>query len=78
MLVTSCRQKDTVMTRRVVLITDCNLHLGPDLARKLAARDHDLILGDPLPGLVGEVEALGADVVALIGTSDIVLGEGDR
>jgi 3-oxoacyl-[acyl-carrier protein] reductase len=25
---------------------------------------HDLILGDPLPGLVGEVEALGADVLA--------------
>lgn len=62
------------MTRRVALITDCNLHLGPDLARKLAARDHDLILGDPLPGLVAEVEALGVHVVAVEGCEDLVDG----
>ncbi len=62
------------MARRVALITDTNLHLGPDLARILARREHDLVLGDPLPGLVGEVEALGADVVALDGMMD--LGDG--
>ena len=62
------------MGRRVALITDCKLHLGPDLARILAAREHDLVLGDPLPGLVDEVEALGADAVALDGMED--LGEG--
>jgi|TARA_B100000959_G_scaffold174677_1_gene182922 3-oxoacyl-[acyl-carrier protein] reductase len=60
--------------RRVALITDTNLHLGPDLARALAEREHDLILGDPLPGLVEEVEALGAKIVALNGMAD--LGDG--
>jgi NAD(P)-dependent dehydrogenase (short-subunit alcohol dehydrogenase family) len=60
--------------RRVALITDTSLHLGPDLARILAKRDHDLILGNPLPGLVAEVEALGASVVALDGMED--LGDG--
>lgn len=62
------------MARRVALITDTNLHLGPDLARVLASREHDLVLGDPLPGLVDEVRALGADVVALDGMMD--LGDG--
>ena len=62
------------MSRRVALITDTNLHLGPDLARTLARREHDLILGDPLPGLVEEVEALGANVVSLDGMAD--LGDG--
>ncbi len=62
------------MRRRVALITDTNLHLGPDLARALAEREHDLILGDPLPGLVEEVEALGAKIVALDGMAN--LGDG--
>ncbi|MBT3533154.1 MAG: SDR family oxidoreductase [Rhodospirillaceae bacterium] len=62
------------MSRRVALITDTSLHLGPDLARILAKRDHDLVLGNPLPGLVEEVEALGANVVALDGMED--LGDG--
>ena len=62
------------MSRRVALITDANLHLGPDLARTLAGRGHDLVLGDPLPGLVDEVEALGATVVSLTGMAD--LGDG--
>ncbi|NQV60270.1 MAG: SDR family NAD(P)-dependent oxidoreductase, partial [Alphaproteobacteria bacterium] len=62
------------MSRRVALITDANLHLGPDLARILAARQHDLVLGDPRPGLVAEVEAMGAAVVSLTGMDD--LGDG--
>jgi NAD(P)-dependent dehydrogenase (short-subunit alcohol dehydrogenase family) len=62
------------VSRRVALITDTSLHLGPDLARILAKRDHDLVLGNPLPGLVEEVEALGANVVALDGMED--LGDG--
>ena len=62
------------MSRRVALITDANLHLGPDLARSLAGRAHDLVLGDPLPGLVEEVEAMGAAVVSLTGVED--LGDG--
>ena len=55
------------MSRRAALITDSNLHLGRDLARVLTKRSHDLILRDPLPGLVEEVEALGVDVLAMDG-----------
>jgi NAD(P)-dependent dehydrogenase (short-subunit alcohol dehydrogenase family) len=62
------------MERRVALITDTSLHLGPDLARILAKRDHDLILGDPLPGLVEEVEALGANVISLSDMGDLADG----
>jgi hypothetical protein len=52
------------VSRRVALITDSTLHLRPDHARIMVKRGHDLILGDPLPGLVREVEALGANVLA--------------
>ena len=62
------------MSRRVALITDTNLHLGPDLARILAKREHDLILGDPSSGLVEEIEALGANVVSLSGLGDLADG----
>lgn len=50
------------MSRRIALITDANMHLGPDLARELARRDHDLVLGDPSTGLVPELEGIGSDV----------------
>jgi NAD(P)-dependent dehydrogenase (short-subunit alcohol dehydrogenase family) len=62
------------MSRRVALITDTSLHLGPDLARIMAKRDHHLVLGDPLPGLVEEVEALGANVVSLNDMGDLAYG----
>ena len=62
------------MSRRAALITDSNLHLGRDLARVLAKRSHDLILRDPLPGLVEEVEALGVDVLAMDGMANLADG----
>lgn len=62
------------MSRRVALITDTSLHLGPELARIMAKRDHDLILGGPLPGLVEEVEAMGASVVSLSDMGDLADG----
>ena len=36
------------MTKRVAIVADANTHLGPDLARILAERGHDLVLGDPI------------------------------
>ena len=42
------------MSRRVAIIADANTHLGPDLARTLAAREHDLVLSEPAEGLVEE------------------------
>lgn len=59
------------MTRRVALITDANTHLGPDLARELARRGHDLVVGEPADGLVAELEQLGAVVEAVGGVADL-------
>jgi 3-oxoacyl-[acyl-carrier protein] reductase len=65
---------EITVDRRVALITDTKLHLGPDLARILAKRGHDLVLGDPQPGLIEEVQALGANVVSLRDMGDLADG----
>lgn len=57
--------------RRVALVAAAGFYVGPDLARLLAARDHDLVLGDPKPELVAELEAAGANVVAVEDTWDL-------
>jgi 3-oxoacyl-[acyl-carrier protein] reductase len=59
------------LTRRVSLITDANTHLGPDLARVLAERRHDLVLGDPTAELLTELEAAGASVEPVRGVADL-------
>ena len=48
--------------RRVALVGDAGFYVGPELARHLAARGHDLVLGDPAPELVDELAAAGAAV----------------
>jgi NAD(P)-dependent dehydrogenase (short-subunit alcohol dehydrogenase family) len=45
--------------------------VGPHLARALAAKGHDLVLGDPQAGLVDELTAMGATVEAVAGVRDI-------
>jgi 3-oxoacyl-[acyl-carrier protein] reductase len=57
--------------RRVALITDASFYVGPPLARALAARNHDLVLGDPQEGLVEELTAMGAAVETVTGVRDI-------
>lgn len=59
------------MTRRVALIANTSAYLGPDLARVLAARGHDLVVGDPAEGLVAELEAAGAAVEPVSGVADL-------
>jgi NAD(P)-dependent dehydrogenase (short-subunit alcohol dehydrogenase family) len=61
--------------RRVALITDASFYVGPDLARALAARGHDLVLGDPREGLVDDLTAMGAAVEAVTGVRDISKAE---
>lgn len=61
--------------RRVAVVTDASFYVGPDLARLLAQRDHDLVLGDPSPDLVAELVDLGADVEAVSGARDIAKPE---
>lgn len=50
------------MGRRIAVVSDASSYVGPDLARLLAARGHDLVVGDPADGLVAELTALGAAV----------------
>ena len=49
-------------TRRIALVADAGFYVGPDIGRLLAARGHDLVLGDPADGLVEEFANLVAYV----------------
>lgn len=55
------------MERRVAIVSDAAGYVGPHLARLLAERGHDLVVGDPADGLQAELEVLGAKVVAVEG-----------
>lgn len=47
---------------RVALVADAGNYVGPSLARLLAQRGHDLVLGDPDDELVAELTATGTAV----------------
>lgn len=51
--------------RRVALINNAGSYVGPTLARHLAKSGHDLVLSQARPGLVEEVQDLGASVELL-------------
>jgi 3-oxoacyl-[acyl-carrier protein] reductase len=59
------------MTKRIALVSDAAGYVGPNLARLLAGRDHDLVVGDPAPGLVDDLRAAGADVEVVEGVRDL-------
>lgn len=59
--------------RRVALIAGAGFYVGPDLARVLAARGHDLVLGDPRPELVDELTAGGTAVEVVEGSRDLAV-----
>jgi 3-oxoacyl-[acyl-carrier protein] reductase len=54
-------------TRRIAVIPNTAFYVGPPLARLLAARGHDLVVGMPADGLVEELEGLGATVEVVDG-----------
>jgi len=60
----SIPNEETAMpeTRRIAIVGDAGHYVGPELARHLAARGHDLVLGDPQADLVAELEATGTQV----------------
>jgi len=62
---------NTTEGRRVALVANTSLYIGPPLARELAKRGHDLVIGDPEPGLVEELESLGATVATAQGVWDL-------
>jgi 3-oxoacyl-[acyl-carrier protein] reductase len=53
--------------RRVVIINDALLQIGPPLARNFAKMGYDLVIGQPEKGLVAELEGYGAKVVVIEG-----------
>lgn len=59
------------MSRRVALVAPSASYVGPELARILARRDHDLVLASPDDELVAELEDLGAAVEAVSGAGDL-------
>lgn len=59
------------MTRRVALIHNTNFFVGPPLARLLAARGHDLVVGEPEDGLVDELTEAGAAVEVVDGAGNL-------
>jgi len=56
---------------RVAVVADAGFYVGPALARALAARGHDLVLGDPAEGLAEELEAGGAAIEVVTGVRDL-------
>jgi 3-oxoacyl-[acyl-carrier protein] reductase len=61
--------------RRVALVANTDFYIGPPLARLLAARGHDLVVGDPLDGLVDELEGMGAAVEVVTDVLDLSKAE---
>lgn len=59
-------------TRRVAIIGEANSYSGPSLALEMARRNHDVVLGDPLPGLVEQCIALGVNAVGVDGTNHLL------
>jgi 3-oxoacyl-[acyl-carrier protein] reductase len=59
----------------VTLVADAGAYVGPELARALAARGHDLVLGDPGPELVDELASAGVGVEVVDGVRDLAVPE---
>jgi NAD(P)-dependent dehydrogenase (short-subunit alcohol dehydrogenase family) len=59
------------MPRRVAIVSDAGGYVGPHLARLLAGRDHDLVVGDPADGLTDELVRLGATVEIVADVRDL-------
>jgi 3-oxoacyl-[acyl-carrier protein] reductase len=61
--------------RPVTLVGDGAHYVGPALARLLAARGHDLVLGGAAEDLTAGLEALGATVAVVDGARDLSVPE---
>ena len=62
-------------TRRVALINDGSFYVGPPLAHRLAESGHDIVIGNPAPGLLDELTASGVRAVGVDGVRDLTKPE---
>ena len=53
--------------KRVAIINDALMQLGPPIALMLAERGHNLVIAQPAEGLVKACEAAGAKVIVVPG-----------
>jgi NAD(P)-dependent dehydrogenase (short-subunit alcohol dehydrogenase family) len=53
--------------KRVAIITDTQLNIGPYLARMMAKANYNLVIADPQKGLPEELRKLGAEVTVVPG-----------
>ena len=58
-------------TKRVCLLLDTQTHMMPALAKEMARRDHDLVIGNVQDGLPEELANLGAQVEVVPGKLDM-------
>ncbi len=57
--------------RRVAIVANASDYAGPALARELASRGCDLVLGDPLPQLPTQLTELGAESWTVDGVKNL-------
>jgi len=57
--------------KRVCLLLDTQTHMMPELAKEMARRNHNLVVGDVMDGLPDELEKLGAEVEVVSGELDM-------
>ncbi len=57
--------------KRVVILIDTETHMMPALAKEMARRNHDLVIGNTKDGLVDELQQLGANVQVVPGQLDM-------
>jgi NAD(P)-dependent dehydrogenase (short-subunit alcohol dehydrogenase family) len=57
--------------KRVCILLDTQTHMMPELAKEMARRDHNLVIGDVKDGLPDELEKLGAQVEVVPGKLDM-------
>jgi 3-oxoacyl-[acyl-carrier protein] reductase len=65
------RVSDVSNVRRVAVVANASDYVGPALARELARRGCDLVLGDPAPDLATELADLGAESWVVDGVKDL-------
>jgi 3-oxoacyl-[acyl-carrier protein] reductase len=58
-------------SNQVTVLNNAGFYVGPSLARVLAARGRNLVLGDPAPGLVEELLALGVAIEVVEGVKNL-------
>ena len=56
---------------RVAIVSDASSYVGPNICRVLAARGHDLVVGDPAAGLAEELAGLGSAVEVVEGVRNL-------